>query len=422
MSLRVRMGSPSRSAVALAGAIVLLTFAASSAARVDGSQYARSSKTTLVVWHYFTTPGQLAALKNAAKRFNAVNPNVTVKYEFKPFDQMTPAVLAAAAAHKGPDVLIYQWGDMLKVRGAGALKNMTPYFNTYVDKRKIPSGVIHTVGKKIFTISPYVNLLALYYNADLLSKYNLAPPTTLDQLQADMKTITGATKSPSLLFDGTGGTLGWWTGMPFLWANGVDIHMKDQSRIASAFTQLKSWIDAGYVDPQVVTLQQPDVMNKFLAGNIAFAVNGNWELAHAKSAAQFQWGTVKMPAGTASSHVYLGGEGIALGGYGKNAAVAWNYITTGWLSKKAQAALPSTIGSLPVRTDLINDPAITKTHGLQAFAKEVATGYPLPLTPGEIAAQVLFGDTYSAVLAGQTSPSDAAAKLFSQTPGLLGGK
>lgn len=401
-------------ALAAAAAIVLAALATSAAATVKSTT---AGKTTLVVWHYLQG-GQLAALKQADKLFNAAYPNVTVKYEFKPFAQMTPAILASAAAKQGPDVLLYQWGDMLKVDGVHGLKDMTAYWKSYKDRRRIPTGVVHSLNGKVLTVQPYSNLITLYYNKDILSQFGLTPPKTMDDLAAALKKVTAGGKE-GLLLDGKSGVDGWWTGMPFLRADGVDIRMANKAAIESALARVAGWVGSGYIPRDVVTLNQQDVMNRFLAGNTAFAVNGNWELSHIRDAAKFAWDAVPIPSNVAAASVYLGGEGLAIGGFSKNPDLAWQYIQLAWLSKGAQVALPGSVGSLPVRADVANDPAITKVQGLAAFAHAVRTGTPLPLTAGESAAQTLFGDTFSAVLAGQSSPADAADKLFTQTPKLL---
>ncbi len=78
----------------------------------------------LVVWNYFSTPGQIEALGDMAALFNARYPNVEVVYETQPFEQMTPNLLAAAAAGNGPDVIVYQAGDVVKLVEVGALASL----------------------------------------------------------------------------------------------------------------------------------------------------------------------------------------------------------------------------------------------------------------------------------------------------------
>lgn len=409
-------------------AVSAMLFAASSVAAVaKPNRSATATADTLVVWHYFTTPGQVDALAKMAKLFNAKNPGVNVKFEFKPFAQMTQAVLASAVARRGPDVIIYQWGDMMKLVETKAIRSMSPYLNKWPERKFFPASVVHGIrngqysqGKgSVYTIQPYVNLIAMFYNKDILDGLSIRPPTTMDQFEAALAKIVASGKG-GLLTDAGPGVSGWWNGMPWFFANGVDIKMRNQAAIERTLTRLRSWITKGYV-PQDVTAVSTgvDTRSRWTAGNFAFMVNGNWELSTIAKDAKFKWGVVRMPSGPNGSSVYLGGEGVAIGAFSKNPALAWKFLQTTWLAKKGQLILPS-IGSVPARTDLAGNPAITKTRGLTPFLKSVPSGKRLPITQAENAAQNLFGDTFSGVLAGQLSAATAADRLVKETPKLLG--
>ena len=415
-----RRGVPALLAVA-----VLLLSASGAVAKPSGEAGASADK--LVVWHYFTTPGQVDALAKMAKIFNAQNPGVKVQFEFKPFAQMTQAVLAAAVAKQGPDVIIYQWGDMLKLVDSKAIRSMTPYLRKWPESKFFPASVVHGVrrgeysqGKgAIYTIQPYVNLIAMYYNKDILDKLAINPPTTIDQFEAALAKLKANGKG-GLLTDAGPGVSGWWNGMPWFFANGVNIRMRDQATIERVLTRLRSWIVKGYVPQDVTSVSTGvDTRTRWMAGDFAFMVNGNWELSTVTKDAKFNWGVVRMPSGPAGSSVYLGGEGVAIGAFAKKPELAWKFLRATWLGKKGQLLLP-TIGSVPARTDLAGSSAITKARGLAPFTKSVASGKRLPITQAENAAQNLFGDTYSGVLSGQLSPASGAERLVKETPKLLG--
>ena len=51
-----------------------------------------SDTTTLTVWHYYNTDGQVEALEKLADSFEAEHPGVTVQYEYVPVDQFTTAL------------------------------------------------------------------------------------------------------------------------------------------------------------------------------------------------------------------------------------------------------------------------------------------------------------------------------------------
>ena len=384
---------------------------------------AGQEKAEIVLWHYQDNKAQLAVINNSIKRFNRVYPNVKVKVEFRPFAQMSQAILAAAAAKRGPDVLQYQWGDMFQINGAGGLKSMDSYFKASPIRKQVPGSVIHKINGKVYTIQSYVNLLGLYYNADILDKYDISPPTTVAQLEAAMKKIRAANDGiQPLIIDGLPGVDGWWTGMPWMRGHGVEWDMKDRARILHVLQRMRSYITSGYMSQDIVTLGQSDVMNRWLGGKAAFAVGGNWELGHLKSDAKFKWGTVPMPSDTHPADVYLGGEGLSIGGYSKNPKLAWKLIELGYFNKETQASMPRTSGSVPVRRDVASKPSVLAVPGLTAFTKSLKGGRSFPLSKQEVAAQVFFGDTWSAVLAGQISPSEGADRLVTETPKIFASK
>jgi ABC-type sugar transport system, periplasmic component len=382
----------------------------------------------LVVWTYFRTPGQQQALDQMADRFTKQFPDVKVVYESQPFEQMTPNLLAAAAAGRGPDVVIYQWGDILKLVEAKALSSMQPFFSTWPDADQFPDSVVHRVSGieydpngETYTIQPYVNAIGLYYNQDILDKVGIEPPKTIDELEAALEAVTRA-GFKGLVLDWRPGVGGWWGGMPWMWAHGVDLTMSPDKRgtIEQVLSRVRSWVQKGYVPADVVTFDQQTAMVQWLTGKFAFTVNGNWELTRVKDEATFDWGVVSMPSGPEDSSVYLGGEGLAIGAFSKDPDLAWKYLATTWLSREGQLSLVDTVGSIPVRADVADDPKIEQAQGLSAFLEQVPTGHRLPITQAENEAQTLFGDTWSAVVSGQLSPAKAADRLVSQTPSILG--
>jgi multiple sugar transport system substrate-binding protein len=371
---------------------------------------------TLTVWHYETTDPYLALMNDEAKLFNNVYPNVTVKYVQVPFAQMTPKLLATAAAKQGPDVAVFQFGDVQSLAEAGVLQDMDSYWRSFGDASLFSPAVVKQVNGKVYTAQAYVNLIALWYNKDILDKYGIAPPTTMDEFEADLAKVKSGGDG-GLAIDGKPGVDGWWTGMPFFFGQGIDMHMSGPD-VAPTFARIRSWVDKGYVSKEAVTWDQDTVFNKFLTGKYAFAVDGNWYASNAAKAT-FKYGAVPIPTAAQPSSVYVGGEGEAIGAFTKNADLAWAYLQTTWFSKAGQILALKAVGTLPTRSDAAQDPAIASSPILPAFAQAVQTGTPLPITTAENSASTVFGDLWSAVLSGQKTPQQAATELAAKIPGIL---
>jgi multiple sugar transport system substrate-binding protein len=371
---------------------------------------------TLTVWHYETTDAYLGLIKDETTLFNSVYPNVTVNNVYVPQADLTPKLIATAAAKQGPDVAVYNWGDVQSLADAGVLHDMDAYWKSFGDASTFSPGVVHQVGGKVYVAQAYVNLIALWYNKDLLDANGITPPTTMADLEADMAKLKTAGVG-GLAIDGKPGVDGWWTGMPFFRAQGLDMHMAG-SAVATTFSQLKSWVDKGYIPKEAVTWDQDTVFNQFLSGKYAFAVAGNW-YAQTAAKATFKYGVVSIPAATQPAAVFLGGEGESIGAFSQNPDLAWAYLQTTWFGKAGQLLSLKDVGTLPTRSDAASDPAMASQPILAGFSKAVQSGVPLPVTTAENSASTVFGDLWSAVLSGQKTPDQAAAELASKIPGIL---
>jgi multiple sugar transport system substrate-binding protein len=370
----------------------------------------------LNVWHYLTTDAHLRLLEDITKPFNAKYPNVTVKYDFVPVADMTSKLLATAAASQGPDVAVFNWGDVQALAEAGVVQDMDRYWAAFPDAGAFSPSTVHKVNDKVYVSQAYANLIAVWYNKDILDKYSITPPKTMDEFEVALATIT-AGGDGGLAIDGKPAIDGWWTGMPFFRGQGIDITMSGP-QVAPTFARLRSWVEKGFMPQEVVSWDQDTVFNQFLTGKFAFAVGGNWYAETAK-AATFNYGVIPIPAGSQPSSVYLGGEGEAIGAFAANPDLAWAYLEATWFSKEGQLLALKAVGNLPTRSDAAQDPYIASSPILPAFSEAVQSGVPLPITPAENEAQTLMGDLWSAVLSGQKTPDEAAAELAAKIPGIL---
>lgn len=368
-----------------------------------------STTSELTVWHYQTGDQRLKGLDELAKLFNETYPNVTVNWVFVPFDQMTSKLLASAATKDGPDVVNFQAGDRVAVVEAGALSPLTTSFEAWPEKDEISPAVVHRVGEDIYAIQGYANLIGLWYNKDILDKYGIVPPTTPEELEAALATVT-AGGDKGLSIDGKPGIDGWWTGMPWFYGQGVDITMSDPI-VANIFARLEQWVDKGYISREAATWNQDDTFNKFLAGDYAFAVAGNWYSGTAAETATFTYGAVPYPTGPEGPGTYLGGDGLAIGAFTEQADLGWAFLEHTFFSRDGQGILLENTGNIPTRADTADLPVISESAVLPAFVASTANSKALPVEPNEIKAQELMGNAWSAVISGQKTAAEVAVEL-----------
>lgn len=388
--------------------------AASSAAAETG---------TVTVWHYFSAENQVALMDKYKELFEKSHPGSKVENVYVPYDQMPSKLVAATGAGQGPDVAVFNGAEYGTLAAGGVLAPMDEYLNGFADKGQLPEGVVHKLEGKTYAVQGYVNLLGLWYNKDILDKIGVQPPTSLDELEAAMAKAKAAGYTAMTLCGLPQGQ-GEWQAYPWLSAKGFTYEQADESKLAEGLALARSWVDKGYVPQESVTWDQTVPFQKFAAGNVAFAENGNWQMGTAKKDAKFNYGVVSLPIGD-SGKVYLGGEGQGIGANSKNQKLAWEYIASTYLSKEGQLAAAELVGSIPSRGDLGSDPAITGNELLKPFAATVAkngANYPASnIDPKSVPdVQTAIGQAWSAVLGKQTDPAEAAKQAFAKVKPLLG--
>src|SRR5687768_15788190 len=96
---RLRLG------VGLAASVAAAALALSGCG--ESSDGSSAGGTTLTVWHYANTDGQVEGLKKLAASFLAAHPDVKVDFQYVPVEQMTTKAVTAAGSKTGPDVLVF---------------------------------------------------------------------------------------------------------------------------------------------------------------------------------------------------------------------------------------------------------------------------------------------------------------------------
>lgn len=408
-----------RASIVLTAACALVLTACSSgggapSVNSSGTSSAAAQSVTLTVWHYFSTPSQVKVMTDYKTLFESDNSNVTVENVYVPYDQFSAKLIAAATAKSGPDVVVFNGAEASTIAGAATLLPLDKYWSSFADASQFPDSVVHKLDGKTYMVQGYVNLLGLWYNKDILDKLGIQPPTTLDELNAAMAAAKKA-GFEGITLTGLPQGQGDWQAYPWLTSQGFDYSNLDAAALEKGYDLVKSWVDAGYLSKESTTWDQNAPFQRFAAGNVAFAENGNWQMGAAASTAKFNYGVVPLPVG-ASGKIYLGGESEGIGAFSKNPDVAWKYLEETYFSAKGQIIALNDVGSLPSRADAASDSAVTGNPLLAAFAKEVASNGgaypPAAVDPAHVSdLQLLGGQIWSAVIAGQTSPKDAAAEL-----------
>jgi multiple sugar transport system substrate-binding protein len=416
-----RRAAVTASAIAAAAALLL---AGCSGGGSAGSTNSGGSK-ELTVWHYFSDPNQVKLMTDYADLFNKSHPDVKVDNVYVPYDQMDSKLISSVGAKTGPDVVVFNGADASNLILAGTLAPLDDKWNAFADKGQFPDSVVHKLDGKTYAVQGYVNLLGLWYNKDILDSVGATPPTTLDELNATMAKVKAAGQS-GITLSGLPNSQGEWQAYPWLSQAGFNYDKPDAGDLEKGLSTVNNWIDEGYLSKESTTWDQTVPFQKFAAGGVAFAENGNWQIATAKSTAKFNFGVVPLPLGD-NGKVYLGGEGEAIGAFAKNPDLAWQYLQETYYSSEGELAALKNVGSIPARTDTAGDQSITSDPLLKPFADSIAkygATYPSDAIPAKSVAdvQIAGGQAWSSVLGGASSPKDAADKLNTALKPLLSAK
>jgi multiple sugar transport system substrate-binding protein len=368
---------------------------------------------SLNIWHYFNTQGQKTILTEWQTMFNKQYPKVDVKYVYVEFQELSKKIIAAAGAKQGPDVLLYGGSDLVQMYKTGALKSMQPYWDKFADKDKFPEGVLTKFDGQIYGVKPYVNLVALWYNQEILDGVGVKPPTTFEEVTPTLAKIAAAGKNYlPLAMTGRPDNQGDWTSWPWLTGYGFSYDNPTQDAAEQTFTMLAEWSSKGYIAKDSVSWGQSETFDRFVVGDVAFMQNGNWNIGSAKEQAKFKYMTAEMPKGPKGGNIYLGGEPGWIGAFTTVPDIAWGYLSQVY-SREGDLVPLKASGSIPARSDLANDPQVSSEPLLAAYANEVktrGTEYP-PKGGAMIAAQLVVAQNWSAVIAGQKSPQQAAKDM-----------
>lgn len=405
--------------------LVLAAIGATAALALTGCATGESAPeaTTLTVWHYYNTDGQVAALEKLAEGFEAEHPEVKVEFAYVPVDQFTTKAVTAAGAKTGPDVLVFGASGTYSLAEAGAIAPMDDWWGDYADKDQFPEGVMQKVDGKLYGVQGYVNLLGLWYNQDLLDQLGGEVPTTIDEMEATMQKAVDAGKQ-GVTLTGKPGLESQWQGFPWFTSHGFDYGDAQAKPMAETFTMLQDWVDKGYLSPEAATWDQTVPFQQFAAGSSVFAVNGNWQIA-AATEATFTYGVAPLPI-SSEGGVLLGGEVQNIGAFSKHPDLAKEFLEDSFFSVDGELTLLDTFGSIPARADASASSKISGDPILSVFGDIVqkqGRPSPSPDVPSKNVNDVenLVGNYWSRAVARDGSPDDLANDLIGELTPLLKG-
>lgn len=426
--MRRRMMGAAVGAMALALSLAACGGGAAQSGAASGAS-AGASGQTLKVWWWENDDSALSKTWNKAiEVFKTEHPGVKVEFELKTYEQMQQSAQLILDSGDAPDVLEYLKGNATAgvASQAGLLTDLTDVAKQKgwkVDNSAQQVGLytdgIMGSGQR-FGITNYGEYVGLYYNEDMLAKYNLKAPTTLDEFESDLKVFKDNGVTPLALGSND------YPGPHLLYALALTHMNKDSLANYQQFTAepdwtawqkaaetMKDWVAKGYISKDSTGISAQDSGNAFEAGTYPFFYSGTWWAGTFNTDIKnFKWNQILLP-GT-DLHPGSGGNMWVVPTKASNKELAYDFIDI-TLRPEIQNELGN-LGGVPVNaeTDKVTDPVgkLVTTRFSELLS---GTGGSLAWYPDWPVAglnDVLLAQT-SALVQGTTDPTAAVDAIKS---------
>ncbi|WP_172125866.1 MULTISPECIES: extracellular solute-binding protein [unclassified Devosia] len=312
-------------------------------------------------WQY-VFDSRVQAMDQLIEKFEAANPDITVKHTTFPYADYQTRVVAAKVAGQGPDVvqLFYGWTDQF-VNG-GLIKPLDPavFPHEEIESQFFPIVSAMKRGEDYYGLPTAVRSLALFYNKALLDEAGVQPPQNLEELLAVSKATTkvdggGNMTSAGITLDMAGQDHQWWRevlvrqngGVPYDEEGNVAYNDEAGAAALKFYTDLQTEHKVGQ------TGFMDEGQAAFRAGLAAMTIDGTFRLG-AFEANPFEWGVVELPAdanGMRSNYSSYFANAIGATAEGEELAAAQKFLQY-ISSPEAMEIWLDAVGELPARRDV----------------------------------------------------------------------
>ncbi|MCO6187601.1 ABC transporter substrate-binding protein [Rhizobium sp. L1K21] len=333
---------------------------------------------TITFYNYNLASAGIGAdgTKKLIAEFMAANPMIKVDGVGVPSTEMNSRILADVAAGRGPDLaqVVFDGLDFVANNmGASALEDIVPadelaeHFNG-MSKNGLELGVLDG---KTYALAYTFSTPVLFYNADLFRKAGLdpdSPPKNWAEIKETALTIQDKTDAKGFSTGVVGAAASGfdWLLQSVLLSNGGRVMSEDRKTLtfaepaaAGAVKMLRELHDAGVLENS----SSGSNLESMNAGGTAMFLNtsayqraliagaeGKYEL---RAAPMPGFGdTLATPTNSGSGLVILSHDPL-------KQRAAWEFMKF-LTSKRGYTIITSEIGYLPLRTDIVNDPAYLK--------------------------------------------------------------
>jgi arabinogalactan oligomer/maltooligosaccharide transport system substrate-binding protein len=364
----------------------------SEATEVPGEVQTEAPVVKLILWNaYSAGSAEESTLTTLIENAKVEFPNYQIEVLNVPFADIFNKYQTEVAAGGGPDMYVAPNDDLGNwVRGS-FVENL----DTYLDGKLDGVAPVAVDGMKvdgsIYGVPESAKAVALYYNTSLLA----TPPATTDEMLAAIK---GGARTT--FFIGAYHMFGWSGAFGGKLLDDSGKCVADQGGWKEA---LQFLLDAKAAGAEFYS-DYSQAEGPFREGKVAMFVNGPWALGDYKKDLGDKLGVAVMPAGTAPAGPLNGIDGFYINpnSAAKADAVALALFLTGDASAQLYT---NSAGHVPIRDSVkADDPLVT------VFAQASASGFPRPQSVEFGNYWTPFGDMFTKVLEGKSTPEAGVAE------------
>ena len=363
------------------------TVAAEGGASTEAAKTAVPDPTSPVTIRFESWIGQDKSIQRMYKAFQKAHPNIKVKFENVPAEEIGQKLTTQVAGGNPPDAAYVDASTVADYAQRGALEDLGDYISRS-DVVKTDDFVEAFATSARYKDSYYALPMAgestgLFYRTDLFQQAGIAsPPKTWDEFRTDAEKLTNPAKKQygTILFAPESAYY-WYpwlyqAGGNLLSDDGKEVRFNDEAgkRAAEFYVGLRK-----FSPPDFLNSNSYDGRVAFANGKVAMYVAGSWfagvmddEFPKIKG----KWAAAPLPQDKQCGTT-IAGDNVVLFSGSKNKDAAWKWLE--WLSRPENIKT-YTFGSptstlLPPRKSMLNNPEIFKQKPiLKGFGEAMKCG------------------------------------------------
>lgn len=231
-----------------------------------------------------------AILDEVVKKTEAEVPGLVIQMDGveDSFNRWTklPAEMAAGNPPKIFDVFGGP-GDALKYARAGKMLDVTPILDELGIKDKFTDYSTFVLDGKIYGLPIGASSEGWFYNKDLLAKYGISVPKTLEELEAAFDKLKQNGVTPIAM----GSQAAWvpnmiintliarYAGPDFNFQASTGAKKWNDPAVVAAYAKYQEWEKKGYFTKGELGIDYAGQTNEFIAGKAAFLFDGTWRIS-----------------------------------------------------------------------------------------------------------------------------------------------